>query len=91
MAHDIQLKKQDQVYLKQFRIPEAQRQAVQKHVEDLLKLGVVRPSNSKSSNPIYVVSKPDRGLRVVHDFWAINQDQDNVYIQRYCVKAKPIF
>jgi hypothetical protein len=52
MAHDIQLKKQDPIYMKQFRIPEAQRKAVQKHVEDLLKLRVVRPSRSKFNNPI---------------------------------------
>ena len=46
IAHDIQLKKQDPIYIKQFRIPEAQREAVQKHVQDKLKLGVVRPSRS---------------------------------------------
>ena len=74
VAHDIQLKKQDPIYLKQFRIPEAQREAVQKHVEELLKLGVVRPSRSKFNNPIYVVSRPDGGLRIVHDFRAINQE-----------------
>jgi hypothetical protein len=45
-AHDIQRKKQDPIYMKQFRIPEAQREAVQKHVQDKLKLGVVRPSRS---------------------------------------------
>jgi hypothetical protein len=33
MAHHIKLKKQDLIYMKQFRIPEAQREAVQKHVE----------------------------------------------------------
>jgi hypothetical protein len=32
IAHDIKLKKQDPIYMKQFRIPEAQREAVQKHV-----------------------------------------------------------
>jgi hypothetical protein len=52
MAHDIQLKKQDPIYMKQFRILEAQREAVQKHIEELLKLGVVRPSRSKFNNPI---------------------------------------
>jgi hypothetical protein len=73
-AHDIQLKKQDPIYLKQFRIPEAQQEAVQKHVEDLLKLGVVGPSQSKFNNPINVVAKPDGGLRIVHNFQAINQE-----------------
>jgi hypothetical protein len=74
MAHDIKIKKLDPIYLKQFRIPEAQREAIQKHVEDLLKLGVVRPSRSKLNNQIYMVSRPDGGLRVVHDFRKINQE-----------------
>jgi hypothetical protein len=73
-AHDIQLKKQDSIYFKQFRIPKAQREAVQKHIEELLKLGVVIPSRSKFNNPIDVVSRPDGGLQVEHDFWVINQE-----------------
>jgi hypothetical protein len=60
--------------MKQFRIPEAQREAVKKHVEELLKLGVVRPSRSKFNNPIYVVSRSYGGLRIVHDIRAINQE-----------------
>jgi hypothetical protein len=74
MAHNIQLKKQDPIYLKQFRIPEAQRESVQKHIEELLKLGVVRPSGSKFNNPVYVVFRYDGGLRIVHNFQAINQE-----------------
>jgi hypothetical protein len=41
--HFIELKTEDPIYIKQFRIQEAQRDAVQKHIEELLKLGVVRP------------------------------------------------
>ncbi len=74
IAHNIQLKKQDPIYMKQFRIPDAQLEAVQNHVEELLKLGVVRPSRSKFNNPIYLVSRFDGGLRIVHDFRAINQE-----------------
>jgi hypothetical protein len=33
-----------------------------------LKQGVVQPSRSKFNNLIYVVAKPDGGLRIVHDF-----------------------
>ena len=42
--HDIELKSKDPIYIKQFRIPEAQRQAVD--VEKLLKLGVICPLRS---------------------------------------------
>ncbi len=45
--HDIELKTEDPIYIKQFRIPEAQREAIQKYIEELLKLGVVRSSRSK--------------------------------------------
>ena len=60
--------------MKQLRILKAQKGAVQKHMEELLKLGVVRPSLSKFNNSIYKVSRPDGGLRVIHDFRAINQE-----------------
>jgi hypothetical protein len=74
MAHDIQIKKIDPIYLKQFEIPEAQWEAVQQLIEDLLKLRVVWPCWSKFKNPIYVVTRPEGGLRVVHNFRAINQE-----------------
>ena len=81
--HDIELKSEDPIYIKQFRIPEAQREDVQKHVEELLKLGVVRPSRSKFNSPIFVVKKKDGGLRIVQDFRAINlQTQVDKYSMR---------
>ena len=55
--HDIELKTEDPIYIKQFRIQEAQREGVQKHSEELLKLGVVKPSRSKFNSPIFVVNK----------------------------------
>ena len=42
-------------------------------MEKLLKLGVVRPSQSKFNSPIFVVAKKDGGLRILQDFQAINQ------------------
>ena len=72
--HDIELKTEDLIYIKQFQIPEAQRKAVQKHIEELLKLGVVRPSRSKFNSPIFVVNNKDRGMQIVQDFQAINQN-----------------
>jgi hypothetical protein len=72
--HDNELKAEDLIYIKQFRIPEAQREAVQKHIEELLKLGVVRPSRSKFNSPIFVINKKDGGMHIVQDFRAINQN-----------------
>jgi hypothetical protein len=76
-------KTEDPIYVKQFRIPEAQRQALQKHIEELLKLRVVRPSRSKFNSPIFVVNKKDRGMRIVQDFRAINQ---NTHVDKYSMQ-----
>jgi len=71
--HDIELRNEDPIYIKQFKIPEAQQEAVQKHVEELLKLGVVRPSRSRYNSPMFIVAKKDGGVRIVQDFRAVNQ------------------
>jgi hypothetical protein len=42
-------------------------------VEELLKLGLVRPSNSKFNSPMFIVAKKDGGVQIVQDFRAINQ------------------
>jgi hypothetical protein len=81
--HDIELKTEDPIYIKQFRIPEAQREAVQKHIEELLKLGVVKPSRSKFNSLIFVVNKKDGGMRIVQDFQAINQ---NTHVDKYSMR-----
>jgi hypothetical protein len=70
---DIELKSEAPIYVKQFKIEEDQQEAVQRHVEELLKLRVVRPSNSKFNSPMFIVAKKDGGVRIVQDFWAINQ------------------
>ena len=72
--HDIEFKSKEPIYIKQFRIPEAQRQAVETHVEELLKLWVICPSRSKYNSPIFVVKKKDGGLKIVQDFRAVNNE-----------------
>ena len=71
--HDIQLKDNEPVYIKQFRIPEAQRKYVEDYVKELLKLGVVRPTRSKYNSPLFLVKKKDGGMRIVQDFRALNE------------------
>jgi hypothetical protein len=51
---NIELKSEDLIYVKLFRIPEAQPDAVKKHNEEILKLGVVRPLRSKFNSPIFI-------------------------------------
>ena len=81
--HNIKLKSVDLIYIKQFRILEAQPDAVKKHNEEILKLGVVRPLRSKFNSPILVVSKKDTGMGIIQDFRAINQ---NTHMDRYSVR-----
>ena len=72
LMHDITLKSEEPVYVKQFKIPDAHRQQVEQHVTEWLKLGVVQPSRSKFNSPIFVVAKKNGGLRLVQDFRALN-------------------
>ncbi len=72
LMHDISLKSEEPVYAKQFKIQDAHREKVKKHVTDWLKLGVVQPTRSKFNSPIFVVAKKNVGLRLVQDFRALN-------------------
>jgi hypothetical protein len=60
--HDISLKSKEPVYVKQFKIPDAHREQVQKHVTEWLKLGVVQPTRSKFNSTIFVIAKKNGGL-----------------------------
>ena len=72
LMHDISLKSEEPVYVKQFKIPDAHREQVERHVTEWLKLGVVQPTRSKFNSPIFVVAKKNGGLRLVQDFRALN-------------------
>jgi hypothetical protein len=72
LMHDISLKSEEPVYVKQLKIPDAHREQVKKHVTEWLKLGVVQPTRSKFNSPIFVVAKENGGLRLVQDFRALN-------------------
>jgi hypothetical protein len=71
--HDIELKNETLIYVKQFKIHEDQQEAVKQHVEELLKLGVVRPSSIKFNSPMFVIAKKVEGVVIVQDLCAINQ------------------
>jgi hypothetical protein len=72
LMHKITLKTDEPVYVKQFKIPEAHRVEVEKHVHEWLKLGVIQPYRSKFNSPLFVVPKKNGGLRLVQDFRALN-------------------
>ncbi len=82
--HKIHLKTQDLVYRKQFKIPEAHHQFIEQTLDEWLKLGVVKRSNSLYNSPIFFVPKKQgQGLRIVQDFRELNQ---NSHIDKYSMK-----
>ena len=80
VMHDISLKTNDPVYVKQFKIPDAHMKEVTNHLTEWLKLGVVEPCRSKYNSPIFVVPKKDGSLRVVQDFRALN---NQTHVDKY--------
>ncbi len=72
------------MYRKQFKIPEAHHNFIEQTLEEWLKLGVVRRSDSLYNSPIFCVPKKQgQGLRIVQDFRELNQ---NSHINKYSMK-----
>ncbi len=70
--HDISLKTEEPVYVKQLKIPDAHCEQVEKHVTEWLKLGVVQATRNKFNSPIFIIAWKNGGLRLVQDFRALN-------------------
>ena len=70
LMHDITLKSEEPVCVKQFKIPDANHDEVERHVAEWLKLGVVQPCRSKFNSPLFVVMKKKGGVTLVQDFKA---------------------
>ncbi len=82
--HKIHLKDNSPVYRKQFKIPEAHQKFIERSLEEWLKLGVVKQANSLFNPPIFCVPKKQgQGLRVVQDFWELN---NHSHIDKYSMK-----
>ena len=82
--HRIHLKDNAPVYRKQFQIPEAHTDFIEDTLEEWLKLGVVRQSQSLYNSPIFCVpKKTGQGLRIVQDFRELN---NHCHIDKYSMK-----
>ncbi len=56
-THWIHLKDDQPIFQKQFNLPEAHTQFIKQSLDEWLKLGVVRQSNSPYNSPIFCVPK----------------------------------
>ena len=54
MLHDISLKSNEPINVKQLKISDADQDIVANHVKQWLKLGAVQPTRSKYNSPIFV-------------------------------------
>ncbi len=71
-------------FSKQFHLPEAHTQFIEQTLDKWLKMGVVRRSNSPYNSPIFCIPKKQgQGLRIVQDFWQLNQHS---HIDKYSMK-----
>ena len=74
--HEIILKdpKQVPVFNKQFRLPQADREIVIDHIEQMLKLGIIRPCSSPWNSACFLVPKKGSGShRLVVDLRGVNE------------------
>jgi transposase InsO family protein len=83
-THKIHLKDNNPVYRKQFKIPEAHQNFIEATLDEWLKLGVVKRSNSLYNSPLFCVPKKQgQGLRIVQDFRELN---NHSHIDKYSMK-----
>lgn len=77
IKHHIRTKNEEPVYSKLYRFPYKHKEEVDKQVKELLEQGIIRPSNSPYSSPIWVVAKKmdasgQQKWRLVVDYRKIN-------------------
>jgi hypothetical protein len=82
--HKIHLKDNSTVYSKQFKIPEAHQTFIEQSLNEWLKLGVVKCTNSLYNSPFFCVPKKQgQGLHMVQDFRELN---NHSHIDKYSMK-----
>ena len=84
--HEITLKTDESIFVKQFKIPVAHMEEVEKHIVEWLKLGVIEPARSKYNSLIFAVAKKNGGIQLVQDFRALNP---KTHIKKYCMRDIP--
>jgi hypothetical protein len=81
--HEINVKTNEPIFVKQFKIADAHRHYLEQQVREWLQMGIVQPSRSRYNSPLFLVKKKDGTFRVVQDFRALNA---NCYVDKYTMQ-----
>ena len=82
-THRIDLKNKAPVYIPQYRLADTHKLALDKQIDEWLKMGVIQPTNSRYNSPIFVVPKKNGENRYVLDYRALNANShDDRYTMR---------
>jgi hypothetical protein len=72
--HNIRLNSSLPIYRKQFRIPEAHQESLNKQIDEWVTMGIIEPCYSRYNSPIFIVPKKDGSFRFVLDYRALNEN-----------------
>ena len=73
VQHKVKLTTDKPIYRKPYPIPFALREKVQQEIDDMLKLGIIEPSDSPYAAPVVLVKKKDSTIRFCCDYREINK------------------
>ena len=73
VQYNIHLNSNVPVYTKPIQLIAAEEQALNREIEEMLKMGVIEEANSPYSSNVVMVPKPNGSIRVCINYWKLNQ------------------
>lgn len=73
VQHHIETDSHPPIRSRPYRVPQTQKEAIQKHIDDMLNRDVIQPSTSPWASPVVLVPKSDGTTRFCVDFRKLNK------------------